>query len=508
MRKQHATSSIDHFEVSASCEEAICRLVQQRTGIVIQDHQLKKLQQTLQDACQRFNYHNANQYLQALLDDNGLSSEFEYLIGGITVGESYFFRDESQMAFLRDVYFPQLITSRRQEGNLSLRVWSAGCSAGQELYSITIMLHEMLPDISDWQLHLLGTDINTDALTLAIKARYSEWSMRALNNWQKQRYFKRVREHYELDRTIRDSARFAYLNLSDDSYPSILNETHALDLILCRNVLIYLQRPVIDSIVEKMRNCLCNDGIIMLGATDTFTITVPELTLYNHDFIHYYRKAAADSSLIPLQHDPVADKASTDTGLPDTPSHVKSAKPQPAAAADNIPEQPFDIASAIELIRQQQWQELVNKTTLIDITTNSLLLQFRAKALANLGQLEEAAECCVQSLTIDSTDKHSYFIYGLVLLELDQISEAEQAFNRTLYLDRFFVEAYYQLGMLMVRSGRLHAGIKQLENALREAERNNQEQYIHDTAGMTYQRFAQILRNEISMYKELFQSTP
>ncbi len=501
MYKPDNGHEVSYFDISTACEESICRLVQQRTGISIQDHQLKKLHQILNNACQHFSYPNPNAYLRALQADNTQSAEFEYLIAGITVGESYFFRDELQMSFIRDTYLPQLIQERRETGDLTLRIWSAGCAAGQELYSMAIMLHELLPDIADWNLRLLGTDINTDALALAMKARYSKWSLRAINEWQKKRYFSKAQNDFDLDSQIRDMCRFIYLNLSDDSYPSILNDTHTIDLILCRNVLIYFQREEIDSVLEKMRDCLRDDclrdnGILMLGAADTFDFSIPELTLHNRGHVHYYRKAITDT--YNLSQFVLSETGDVEALWRDDQEH----EPVKVAAV-TAEKQVLDAEAAIELIRQGEWQTLIDTTMIVDVSDNALLSQYRAKALANLGRLDEAAECCQQAISLDSTDKHSYFIYGLVLQELEQIPEAEQAFKRALYLDQFFVEAQYTLGTLLIRSGQLKAGMKALENALHEVEQGDPDRIIHDTSGVTYAKFAQILQNEISMYREL-----
>jgi len=482
--------------------------LQQRTGIVVQDHQLQKLHQTVHNACQRFHLPDPDAYLLALQANSEFSSEFEYLISGITVGESYFFRDESQMTFLRQVYFPQVIAQRRAQGNLSLRIWSAGCSAGQEIYSIAIMLQELLPDIADWRLDLLGTDINSEVLTKAMKGRYSAWSLRAISDEHQQRYFQKIQDYYLLDGDIRKMARFAYLNLSDDCYPSILNGIHSLDLILCRNVFIYLQHPMIDRVVEKMRDSLCYEAILMLGATDTFSFTTPDLTIYNQGFVHYYRKAVAECPELPLYHDVEPEQFIDRSALPDISADTKEAKPSVSNPDySDTTDRTFDHEAAIELIHQEKWLDLLDSTAVVAEADNGRLLQYRAKALANLGRLDEASECCNRALSLNATDKHTYFIHGLVLQELGQMAEAETAFNKTLYLDRYCVEAYYQLGLLMIRSGRTKAGIRNLENAQREAERRDPERQIHDTNSITYARFAQIVNNEIVMYKELFAAT-
>jgi len=426
---------------------------------------------------------------------------------GITIGESYFFRDDAQMAFLRDVFFPQLIQRRREQGDLKLRIWSAGCSSGQELYSLCIMLHELLPDIDRWHLHLLGTDINPDALSDAIRGRYSEWSLRAISDECRQRYFTPAGNEHKLDAGVRQQTRFAYLNLKDDSYPSILNETNALDLIMCRNVFIYLQKQLLNKVVTRMRDCLQHEGMLMLGATDTVNINVRDFTLHNHGYVHYYRKTLAPSTApSPMQPAVTPSAVSKPHG-----DRTLQRRPVPARQTPHRPQQqpPAETRlsphaqAIIELIRASDWQAIVEQTESSETESSGLLQQFRAKALANLGRLDEAAQACELSLEQEK-EKHTYFIYGMVLAEQERHEEAAQALQKALYLDRFFVEAWYQLGLLQMRTGQHKAGLKNLMNARDIAARGDPERRIHDTSDMRYGRFMQILDNEIEIYRGLF----
>jgi chemotaxis protein methyltransferase CheR len=502
---QNAKVLDDKFPVSSACEEAVCRLVRERTGIVIQDHQLKKLHNTLSQACQRYHHPDIESLLKTLSRESDLSSEFEYLIGGITVGESYFFRDEAQIEFLRNIYFPRLIEKRRAVGKKEMRIWSAGCAAGQELYSIAIMLYEILPDIHDWQIHLLGTDINTEALRNAIKGHYNDWSLRATSELQKSRFFRTMGNGFELNTDIRNRVKFAYLNLRDNCYPSILNETCALDLILCRNVFIYLQQPLVYEVMCKFRDCLREEGLLLLGASDMPDISIAELTMHNHGYLYYYQKTPSSTLHMTFVNqdmqthiDETDIESSNKPGLVAIEKHRQSTIKTDETAVTDIEQAIF------EMIKAGKWQAIIDVTEKTGPGSSYRLLQYRAKALANLGSLIEAEECCAEALQQDITDKHIYFIHGLVLLELERFDEAERAFQKTIYLDREHVEAYYQLGLLLIRTDRVKAGIKNLVNAQMLAEKGDQQRLIHDSAGMTYGRFVQILRNEIDMYRELF----
>lgn len=250
-------------------EEQLCLLVRERTGIRILDHQMDTLRRTVADGLSRFGHGDAADYLAALRAARASSPEHEHLIAGITVGESYFFRDQAQMAWLREQWLPQLIAQRRAENNLSLRIWSAGSSDGQELYSLAMMLAEQLPDLEHWNLHLLGTDINAEALARALRGRYSEWSLRATPEAARKRHFRQEKQRmWSISAALRGHVHFAYLNLREDSFPSMLSETNALDLILCRNVFIYFDPTIVAEVMRKFHTCLLPGGHLLLGASD------------------------------------------------------------------------------------------------------------------------------------------------------------------------------------------------------------------------------------------------
>lgn len=460
-------------------EEALCRLITERTGIVLHDHQLPGLRDTVAQACAHFGYAGAAAYRQALTEKASFSPELEFLVARITVGESYFFRDAAQMTVLRDTLLPELIARKRLAGDCAIRVWSAGCSNGQEIYSIAILLHELLPDIDRWALHLLATDINTDVLAAALRGRYRDWSLRATPAPIATKYFKPVGSEHELDGAIRKRVKFNYLNLSEDAFPSLLTETHALDLILCRNVLIYIEGKAARQIVHRFAQSLLPEGLLLLGTSDHVEWPADALQ----------RIQLGDAAYLRKQPVPTPEAA--------------------AAPARGAGAEPTDLARVVELLRAERWREAL---LAIDqagsaFGTSAGLLQARAKALANLGDLDAALQACEQSLALDPTDKHTYLIQGMVLMEHGQAQQAEAALRKAVYLDHAFAEAHHQLGHLLLRLGRRAAGLKSLRNALALAEQAAPQRPIHNAPGMNHGRFAEILRHEIGIHAAISPAT-
>lgn len=475
-------------------------LVRELTGIRILDHQMETLRRTVSEGLVRFGHAGEADYLAALRKARSNSPEHEHLIAGITVGESYFFRDQTQMTWLREQFLPRLIARRRAENNLSLRIWSAGCSDGQELYSLAILLLDLLPDLEQWKLHLLGTDLNAVALARALRGRYSDWSLRATPEAIRQRHFRKERgRDWTLQPNVRRFARFAYLNLREDSFPSMLSETVALDLILCRNVFIYFDPAVVTEVMHKFHACLVPGGSLLLGASDLIdSATLTGFGLHTLGNAFYLERLEAAQTTVPgMAPDWPASP-------PPPPTTEESPAPQRhtafvAPTGDRVTAHRHIIA----LLGREQWREALEA---IDVrqaseAPDALLLQFRAKALANLGRAQDALVACDASLALDAEDKHSHFLRALILMELHRQTAAEESLRRTLYLDRNFVEAHYQLGLLQMRRGARQSGLKSMRNALAIAERARPDRRLHDAAGRDHERMAAILRHELRMYE-------
>ncbi len=499
--------------LAPACEEALYRLITERTGIVLHDHQLPILRDAVVVACKRFGYPRAEDYRQALTEKASTSPELEFLVARITVGESYFFRDAAQMALLRQSLLPELIARKRAARDHSLRVWSAGCSNGQEIYSIAILLHELLPDIDDWTLNLLATDINTDVLTAAIRGRYREWSFRATPETALRQYFAPVGHEYELNEDIRRRVKFNYLNLSEDAYPSLLTETHTLDLILCRNVLIYIDPITIGRILNRFADCLVPDGLLLLGPSDHVNWPAESLKRIQVDDASYFRRLSG------LRETPPGESHTMSAAQTD---ETVTAHRRPAGIADEAVAEALRILGpggkqaaptrektdlkgiehVLDLLRCERWHDtlIAIEQAIREHGDTAGLLQIRAKALANLGHLDAALQACEQSLALDPTDKHTYLIQGIVLMEHGQAQQAEAALRKAVYLDYAFAEAHHQLGLLLLRLGRREAGLKSLGNALTIAEQGDPKREIHNASGMNYGRYADILRNEIDIY--------
>lgn len=465
-------------ECILSCEPEFTQLILKRMGIVVRN-QNTDLMNSIINACNKFQC-NPKEYLDRLIHCADNSPLLEHLITDITVGETYFFRDKQQMNWLKNTLLPKIIKVKREQNNLSLRIWSAAGSSGEEIYTIAILLKEMLPDIHRWSLHLLSTDINTVALRKARTGIYSKWSMRSIPDYYKHRYFSETNNQFYISPKLIDMVNFQYLNLNDPAYPSIFNETNAQDLIICRNVLIYFSKECSTQLMKRISSCLTEAGTLLLGASDPVHIQGTDLIFHHDEGMVFTRQSASVPTPIPS---PLVQKR--------IPKDDKT--PIRKLITQN------DI---LNLLDNGRWQEALTLMNTEDSTTSlepHFLLGAKAKASANLGQLIEAVHFCEESLLLNSTDKDIYFIYALSLIELDRLTDAEKALRKTLFIERNFVEGHFQLGLLLIKNKKIEAGLKSLRNALAIVESNDPSCMVEGFKELNYGRFAEILKSEIEL---------
>jgi len=191
-----------------------------------------------------------------------LQADIETLARHLCVGETYFLRDPAAFNFLEHELLPPLIAQRRATTR-TLRVWSAGCSTGEEVYSVAIMLSRLVPDHADWDIVVLGTDIHRGFLARAEQGVYGKWSFRGVPDMVRECYFDALDEQrFAVKPMQKRLTRFCYANLAQPV------PAGAFDLILCRNVLIYFDLDQACSAVRHLRSSLTDDGLLHVGAIE------------------------------------------------------------------------------------------------------------------------------------------------------------------------------------------------------------------------------------------------
>ncbi len=190
-------------------------------------------------------------------------AEWEELLSLFMNGETFFFRDSGQIALLEEQILPTLI--HRQKSARSLRILSAGCSTGEEAYSLAILVDQLLPHHQDWEVDILGIDINVRSIEHAQQGVYGPWAFRKIDSELQQQYFQQHDSHWVLNESIRKMVTFQKVNLFADTFSFSTLGIDELDLIICRNVFLYFHADAIGHVVGKMMGVLASDGYFLTG---------------------------------------------------------------------------------------------------------------------------------------------------------------------------------------------------------------------------------------------------
>jgi len=207
------------------------------------------LERHISSAAIEFGYPDVEKFINHLISSPLTRDHAEMLASHLTINETYFWREPQSFEILEQKILPELIQIR-QNDEKRIRIWSAGCSGGEEPYSIAIALRRNIPDIGKWNISILASDISTKILQKAVAGVYSQWSFRSSPGWLKEKYFtEQEKGKFEIVRLVKNMVSFDYLNLAEDVFPSPVNHTNAMDIIFCRNVLMYFTADRVKQII-------------------------------------------------------------------------------------------------------------------------------------------------------------------------------------------------------------------------------------------------------------------
>jgi chemotaxis protein methyltransferase CheR len=446
--------------VKESIIGALSEFVATQLGLHYAPERWPDLQRALVAASNEWGFKEPAACAQWLMSAPLSPAQIEVLAGHLTIGETYFWREKRQFQVLEEHLFPSLIAVRREAGAKRLRVWSAGCCTGEEPYSLAILLLRLLPDPREWNITILATDLNPRFLQKAREGVYGEWSFRDAPPWLKAQYFTDAgKGRYKIALQVRQMVSFEHLNLAEDSYPSLLNNTNAMDVILCRNVLMYFNEATRQKIVEKLGHCLVEDGWLLVAPSETSQLLFSPLATVNFPGAIFYRKQPQE-----LPKPQSKELPQWIAAPPPAPRRVSTPSRVEAPRKVNAPAPPQPAENAV-----------------------------RARELANQGHLEEALACCEQAIAGDKLHPGYCFLRATILQEQGDLEAAVQSLKRALYLDSDFVLVYFALGHLAQRQGREREAHKHFSNALQLAQRLPADEILPESEGITAGRIAVII---------------
>jgi chemotaxis protein methyltransferase CheR len=214
------------------------------------------------------------------------------IVDAITTNETSFFRDTSPFDLLRHKIVPELIDRRTRTGAARMRIWSAACSTGQELYSIAIVLKELLGDLDRYGIQLVGTDISDDAVARASRGRFTEVEIgRGLSEAQRTKYYVPTAGGWQIRDEIRGMATFKKLNLMAD-----FSGLGRFDVVFCRNVAIYFTERDKISLFARIGKALDPNGYLVIGAMESLNGIGPQFDSRRHLRSTFYQIKSAGAN--------------------------------------------------------------------------------------------------------------------------------------------------------------------------------------------------------------------
>ncbi|MGR3318583.1 MAG: CheR family methyltransferase, partial [Candidatus Anammoxibacter sp.] len=269
----------------------LSRWISERTGLYFPKKRWRDLERIANNISSELGFEDMESCVRTLISTSLTNDQINILIKHLTVGETYFFREKRSLEIFEKIILPELIDVCRSKGSRKLKIWSAGCSTGEEPYSIAIILKKIMPDLNSWDITVTGTDINAMSLQKASKGIYSTWSFRDTQKGFKERYFKKTIDNkFKIQHDIKNMVTFSSLNLVNDPYPcSVLPAAAFLptancqpptdvDVIFCRNVLMYFSPKQIKAVVNNLYDSLAVGGYLIVSPSEMSNI-------FNHKFV-------------------------------------------------------------------------------------------------------------------------------------------------------------------------------------------------------------------------------
>jgi chemotaxis protein methyltransferase CheR len=260
-------------------------LIYDTCGIDFQPDKSFLLENRLRKRMQQCGINTYIKYYHHLISGLLGSQELITLVDSITINETNFFRNRPQFDLLENVVLTELITKKKQDNDKRLRIWSAGCSSGQEPFSIAITLLEKIPFVDLWDIKILASDISLSILEVAESGRYLETQLRGLDKeFQDKYFFKNSNGEYLINERVKKLVTFDYHNLKHD------NGLRGFDIIFCRNVMIYFDQAGCINLVNRFANSLVTGGYLFIGHAETLKGLSTRFKMVCHNKGIAYRK--------------------------------------------------------------------------------------------------------------------------------------------------------------------------------------------------------------------------
>jgi chemotaxis protein methyltransferase CheR len=448
-------------------------------GLHFDDGKLELLASVMEERLDALREAHPDRWLRGVEDPAG-SAELRALAERLTVGETYFFRNEHDLAAFTGTVLPERMRARA--GTRRLRILSAGCSSGEEPYTLA-MLALREPRLAGWEVSIHGVDVNPAAIARATAGRYTQWALRQTPADVRERFFRRAGRELVLDAAVRRMVTFEERNLaaSDGTFW----RADAWDVVFCRNVTMYLVPEAARALIDRIARSLSPGGCLFLGHAETLRglSTAFHLRHAADTFYYQLREGAVDAPAAAAP--PAAEPPAPLPDLDGSASWVEAirvaservarlagsqadgagppAGSEPAVAAASA----GGLARALDLVRRERYADALRAIPPADggPRADPDVLLLRAALLAITGAAPEAEGACREILARDELNAEAHYVMALCREHAGDRAGAANHDQYAIYLDAAFAMPRLHLGLMARRAGDVEAARRDLGRA-------------------------------------------
>lgn len=257
------------YDISDSEFQKLADLIYKHAGIRLKDTKKNLVKSRLKKRLKKLELDNFKQYHDRVLEDQ-TGKELSFLLQAISTNVTSFFREQKHFDFLEDRVVPEVLDQYNTTSERTyIHLWSAACSTGQEPYSMAISLLENVSNPSNYRIKVLGTDISHEALRSARRGVYREKDVEDMDKIVRDRYFEKIQKNgetmYRIKTRVRNLVKYGHLNLNGRSFPF----SKKFDVIFCRNVTIYFDKPVVQNLINRFERYIKSGGYLFMGHSES-----------------------------------------------------------------------------------------------------------------------------------------------------------------------------------------------------------------------------------------------
>jgi chemotaxis protein methyltransferase CheR len=449
-----SSNKINELSLSENEFRSFRDLIAERSGIYFDPGKQESLKDNLLQRMADCGLSNFADYFNLLSSPAG-TEEFDRLLNLITIPETYFFRDRAQFRALERFVIPEIAKKKSYPG-ASLRIWSAGCSTGEEPYTIAMIL---AAGMVDRPIQILATDVSQPALKAAREGVYSGRSVRDMPQDYLNRFFTKKGGQYFLDESIKKMVEFRYFNLVSEPYP--LAEMSGWDIIFCRNVTIYFQAEATRKVIHNFSLSLREGGYLFAGYSESLRYISDEFKTVQVEGAFFYQKGVPQKT--------VRQKAGKIRGRRARTAGITRKQKPKAGAGLNSEEIEQICATAKQLLEMGQPErasEILNPYLREAIAPEGVIL-LQAEIALNRGDLGQAVQLCEKLVQREPLSIAGHYLLGVIYRTWEDDARAIEEFRKVLYLEPEHALARFNLGDLYSQVGQFDEARLEYVNVVR-----------------------------------------